>query len=245
MRNRIMQLNQPERDQDSRRGRRHGGNTDGNGEEENRGRRHHDRGQQEGGRGRHDGRHDGRRSGRHGRRSGGPRGRSRARRGEARTILLDLLRDGPKHGYEMIKTLEERSGGQYVPSPGTVYPTLQYLEDQGLVRAEQEAERRVYQLTEAGIAELDAQAASIADFWAQFDPQPVTIAGQPEVRFLEEELEHLSRIIWSGLRDAIAQDDQPTIRQVREVVEACQTQVRAVIAREAVSGTVETEEDEA
>ena len=62
-----------------------------------------------------------------------------------RYILLDALRDGPKHGYEIIKTLEERSGGKYVPSPGTVYPTLQYLEDQGLVRATEEADRRIYQ----------------------------------------------------------------------------------------------------
>lgn len=163
-------------------------------------------------------------------RRGGKRGC--ARRGEARTILLDVLRFGPKHGYEMIKTLEERSGGQYVPSPGTVYPTLQYLEDQGLVRAEQDAERRVYHLTEAGTAELDAQAATIADFWAQFESPSATSNGQPEVGFLEEELAHLSRIVWSGLREAIAQNDQATIRRVRQAVEACQTQVRETIVGE-------------
>lgn len=173
------------------------------------------------------GRHE---RGQHGGRGprGGPRGR--ARRGEARYILLDVLRDGPKHGYEIIKTLEERSGGQYVPSPGTVYPTLQYLEDQGLVRAEQEAERRVYHLTDAGTIELAAQAAAIADFWAQFDPQPAPSAGQPEIGFLEEELAHLNRIVWSGLRTAIAQNDQTTLRRVRQVIEACQTQVREAIA---------------
>jgi DNA-binding PadR family transcriptional regulator len=147
-----------------------------------------------------------------------------------------VLRDGPKHGYEMIKTLKERSAGQYVPSPGTVYPTLQYLEDQGLVRAEQDAERRVYQLTEAGTAELATQAELIGEFWAQFAPQPATAIGQPELGFLEEELDHLNRIIWSGLRNAIAKDNQATIRQVREVVEACQTQVRTVIAG-AATGT--------
>ncbi len=223
MRNRTMGPEQAGRDQDSRRGRRHGGDVDENRRGDIPERRRHDRGQQESGRGRR-GEHHGRRGDRRG---------GRARRGEARTILLDVLRDGPKHGYEMIKTLEERSGGQYVPSPGTVYPTLQYLEDQGLVRAEQDAERRVYQLTEAGTAELETQAAAIADFWAQFAPQPATAAGQPEVGFLEEELDHLNRVVWSGLRSAIAQDKQPTIRQVREVIEACQTQVRAVIAGEA------------
>lgn len=173
------------------------------------------RDEHEGDRGRHSGRH-------------GSRGR--ARRGEARYILLDVLRDGPKHGYEMIKTLEERSSGQYIPSPGTVYPTLQYLEDQGLVRAEQDAERRVYQLTEAGRTELDAQAVAIAEFWTQFAPQLAPLTGQPEVGFLEEELAHLNRIVWSGLRDAIAQNDQASIRRVRQAVETCQTQVRELIA---------------
>ncbi|MEZ4707789.1 MAG: PadR family transcriptional regulator [Caldilineaceae bacterium] len=186
-------------------------------------------------RARPDERGSGRRSGRghHEKGRGGHRDRrrgkrGRARRGEARYILLDVLRDGPKHGYEMIKALEERSAGQYVPSPGTVYPTLQYLEDQGFVRAEQDAERRVYHLTETGTAELEMQAAAVADFWSQFEPLP-TGADQPEVRFLEEELEHLNRIVWNGLREALVQDNQPLIRQVREVVEACQTQVRQVI----------------
>ncbi|MBK8799860.1 MAG: PadR family transcriptional regulator [Anaerolineales bacterium] len=62
-------------------------------------------------------------------------------------------------------------GGRYIPSPGTVYPTLQYLEDQGFVRANQEAERRTYQLTEAGQAELDAQAEQVTAFWKRFADQ--------------------------------------------------------------------------
>ncbi len=165
--------------------------------------------------------------GHHGREHGGKR--RRARRGEARYILLDVLRDGPKHGYEIIKTLEERSAGEYVPSPGTVYPTLQYLEEQGLLHAQQESERRVYQLTNAGEAELEAQAESIAAFWSRFSTQEARTIDSPEVTFLEDELEHLSRIVWNGLRDAIAQGNQEQIRRVRQVVEACQAQVREVI----------------
>lgn len=190
---------------------------------------------EESGRGHSEGRHSGRRGGPRGRRVGirerhgklrGKRGR--ARRGEARYILLDALRDGPKHGYEIIKTLEERSAGEYVPSPGTVYPTLQYLEDQGFVSANEESERRVYQLTEAGTAELEAQAEPIAAFWTRFEVQ-AAMGVQPEIRFLEEELEHLNRVVWSSLRGAIAQGDQTLIREVRQTVEACQSQVREVI----------------
>lgn len=168
-----------------------------------------------------------------GRRSGGPGGegpRGRARRGDARTIILDALRDGPKHGYEIIKALEERSAGRYVPSPGTVYPTLQFLEDQGLVRSHEEAERRVYQLTEAGKTELDAQSRQVAAFWERMGGRGLPPATQHELNFLYEELEHLNRIVRSALRPAIAEDQSDTIRRVRGVIEECQEKVRRIIA---------------
>lgn len=166
----------------------------------------------------------------HGRHGGGER--DRARRGDARYILLDALRDGPKHGYEIIKALEDRSGGRYVPSPGTVYPTLQYLEDQGLVRSSQEADRRIYQLTEAGQAELVAQTEQVNAFWKRMGGHGAPAASQHEVSFLQEELEQLNRIVWSGLRPAIAQGQQDPIRRVRNAVEECQNKVRAIIAAE-------------
>jgi DNA-binding PadR family transcriptional regulator len=175
------------------------------------------------GKGRHKHDHHG---GRHG------SGRDRARRGDARYILLDALRDGPKHGYEIIKALEERSAGQYIPSPGTVYPTLQYLEDQGFVRSNQEAERRIYQLTEAGQAELDAQAEQVTAFWGRIAGRDITAPIQHEVNFLQDELEHLNRIVWSGLRPAIAQGQQDPIRRVRSAVEECQNKIREMITTE-------------
>jgi DNA-binding PadR family transcriptional regulator len=147
-----------------------------------------------------------------------------------RYILLDALRDGPKHGYEIIKTLEEKSGGQYAPSPGTVYPTMQFLEDQGLVRADQEAERRVYSLTEAGQADLDAHAEEVADFWARFAGPDTSPASQPEVRFLRDDLDDLTRTVWSGLRDVAGRDDLETVRAVRGALARCREEVRAVIA---------------
>ena len=174
--------------------------------------------------------HERRGPGGRGRPGGREGGRDRARRGDARYILLDALRDGPKHGYEIIKTLEERSGGKYVPSPGTVYPTLQYLEDQGLVRATEEADRRIYQLTDAGQAELEAQALQIAAFWQRINGSTVAPATQQEVSFLQDELDHLERVVWSGLRLAIAGGQQETIRRVRSAVEECQDKVRAIIA---------------
>jgi DNA-binding PadR family transcriptional regulator len=81
---------------------------------------------------------------------GGRRGGPRARRGDIRRALLSALEDGPAHGYELITRLEGRSGGMWRPSPGSVYPTLQMLEDEGLVRSEEREGKRVYELTDAG-----------------------------------------------------------------------------------------------
>ena len=86
---------------------------------------------------------------------GGHRGgRGRMRRGDTRFALLSALTEGPGHGYELIQRLEERTGGRWKPSPGSVYPTLQLLEETGLVRSEQRDDKRVYEITEAGQAAL-------------------------------------------------------------------------------------------
>ncbi len=78
------------------------------------------------------------------------RGRHRVRRGDVRSAVLALLDDRPMHGYEMIQELEERTGGRWTPSAGSIYPTLQLLEDEGLVTPEEVEGRKVYSLTEAG-----------------------------------------------------------------------------------------------
>jgi DNA-binding PadR family transcriptional regulator len=78
------------------------------------------------------------------------RGRHRVRRGDVRSAVLALLDDRPMHGYEMIQELEERTGGRWTPSAGSIYPTLQLLEDEGLVKPEEVEGRKVYSLTEAG-----------------------------------------------------------------------------------------------
>jgi DNA-binding PadR family transcriptional regulator len=75
--------------------------------------------------------------------------------GELRLVILRLLKEQPRHGYDIIKALEERMAGCYTPSAGTVYPTLQLLEDQGLVRAVEADGKRVYHITPAGEALLE------------------------------------------------------------------------------------------
>jgi DNA-binding PadR family transcriptional regulator len=75
--------------------------------------------------------------------------------GDLRFVLLALIEEQPRHGYELIKALEERTGGAYRPSPGVIYPTLSLLEDEGFVRpAEAAAGRKLYEITDDGRAAL-------------------------------------------------------------------------------------------
>ena len=90
---------------------------------------------------------------------GGPHGRGRGGRGRrpnVRTAVLRLLAERPMHGYEMITELEARTNGVWRPSPGSVYPTLQMLEDEGLIVSEETGGRRRFTLTDAGRAEAEA-----------------------------------------------------------------------------------------
>jgi DNA-binding PadR family transcriptional regulator len=163
----------------------------------------------------------------HGRRGG------RARRGESKYLLMDALQGGPKHGYEIIKSLEERSAGQYAPSPGVVYPTLQFLSEAGLVRAEQDGDRRVFHLTDEGRRELAAHTDEVTEFWSQFAP-PTATAARAEIGFVEEELEYLERAVRAGLRGNPTAD---LVRRVRQAIEGCRGEVRRLIAESESSGS--------
>lgn len=98
---------------------------------------------------------------------GGPRGRVFAS-GELRLFLLHLLAGADRHGYELIKAVEELTGGAYAPSPGVVYPTLSLLVDEGLIaEVPGEGARRAFTLTEAGRAEIAARAEAIGTIAAR------------------------------------------------------------------------------
>ncbi|ALV46248.1 PadR family transcriptional regulator [Arthrobacter alpinus] len=86
---------------------------------------------------------------------------TRVGRGEVRSAVLALLAEQPMHGYQIIHEIEERSGGSWKPSAGSVYPTLQLLADEGLISAEEANGRKVYSLTDAGreaVADSDSPA---------------------------------------------------------------------------------------
>jgi DNA-binding PadR family transcriptional regulator len=91
--------------------------------------------------------------------------------------VLDTVADAPRHGYEIMQVIEERSKGGYRPSPGVIYPTLQLLDETGLVRGSEKEGRKVYEITEAGRRELEANRESVRDFYAQQDEAPWEVYG--------------------------------------------------------------------
>ena len=114
----------------------------------------------------HRGRHGwGGHMGRHGRRFG-----RFFEHGDLRTVVLALLEEQPRHGYELIKELEERTGGAYRPSPGVVYPTLALLEDEGMIRqAGGETGRKLYEITDDGKTELDRNRTGVEAVFARME----------------------------------------------------------------------------
>jgi DNA-binding PadR family transcriptional regulator len=100
---------------------------------------------------------------------GGPWGHRRgprARRGDVRAALLLLLAEEPRNGYQLIQEIERRTEGFWKPSPGSVYPSLQQLEDEGLVRAQEQDGRRTYVLTDEGRAYVDSRRDELGDPFA-------------------------------------------------------------------------------
>ena len=115
------------------------------------------------------------------------------RRGDVRTAILAVLAEEPGHGYEIIQALEAKSGGRWRPSPGSVYPTLQQLEDEDLVRSQERDGKRVYDITEAGRDEAQRRLAESGAPWEDDGPdlrgnikhlimayRQVLMAGSPE-----------------------------------------------------------------
>jgi DNA-binding PadR family transcriptional regulator len=99
---------------------------------------------------------------------GGPRG-PRVRRGDVRAAILDVLSVEPMNGYQIIQQIAERSGGAWKPSPGSVYPTVQQLEDEGLVEGVESDRRRLLTLTDEGRAYVEAHPEELAATWRVFD----------------------------------------------------------------------------
>ncbi len=105
---------------------------------------------------------------------------SRMARGDVRAAVLSLLAEKPMHGYQIIAEIEQRSGGAWKPSAGSVYPTLQLLTDEGLIEFEVADGRKTYSLTEAGQAEADAAVDRAAPWETSGQRDPLGMGALPK-----------------------------------------------------------------
>src|SRR5439155_23794556 len=136
----------------------------------------------------------------------GPGGRHgpRVDRGEVKYLILSVLQDGPKHGYEIMRAIEEKSQGSYVPSAGSIYPTLQLLEDMAYIQGRETEGRKIFSITEAGKAYLVEHQEEAKTAWGRFGEHPwrgmFPNFGNDDQRQLRDELVGLARSLFAGGR---------------------------------------------
>jgi len=139
----------------------------------------------------------------------------RMRRGDIKFHLLEILKETPRHGYEIISELEKQSGG-YRPSPGSVYPTLQMLEEAGYLTSEQIDSKKVYTITAEGLKFLEERGET------RFEADP-KMAQAHEIR---KSLMKLGAAVMDGARDG----DEETLKRINEIVNQARRDVYAVLA---------------
>ncbi|MBS1792588.1 MAG: PadR family transcriptional regulator [Acidobacteria bacterium] len=148
----------------------------------------------------------------------GPGGRGefmRMRRGDIKYHLLEILKETPRHGYEIISELEKRSGG-YRPSPGSVYPTLQMLEEGGFLTSEQIEGKKVYTITEEGLRLLEERGGT------PFEAPPKMV----QAFEMRKSLMKLGAAAMDGVRDG----DEETIRRIAEIVNRARREIYSILA---------------
>jgi DNA-binding PadR family transcriptional regulator len=147
-------------------------------------------------------------------------------RGDLKVIILELLKEQPRHGYDIIRALEDRMRGTYRPSPGSVYPTLQMLEDLGYVTSTQQDGKKIYAITDEGRRYLSDQQPTIDDIRSRISAG-WDAAQRPEVADLMHEMQQLARALFRhGARGAL--QDPERLKQLRAILARARAEVDAM-----------------
>jgi len=125
-------------------------------------------------------------------RAAGGRRRRPLDHGDLRLLILSLISEQPRHGYDLIAEVERRTNGTYKPSPGVMYPALAIIQDMGLAKVKKEDGKNVYYITEAGEAELESEAETLDKIEARLDAlaNPNTQHDPRDIRLASRRLRH-------------------------------------------------------
>jgi len=161
---------------------------------------------------------------------GGPRGRGPRRRqmfesGEMKFVILRLIKEKPRHGYEIIKALEEKMSGCYTPSAGTVYPTLQLLEDQGFVKVVETEGKKVYHITPEGEAFLEENRSTLDDILGRVKDAVHGFAGG-SMGDINQTFAQLAKVTFKKAWQAGPEDEKT--RRIHEILKKAVGEVEAV-----------------
>jgi DNA-binding PadR family transcriptional regulator len=144
--------------------------------------------------------------------------------GNLKYVVLQLLAEKPRHGYEVIKAIEERFGGTYSPSPGTVYPTLAMLEDMGYAKVTlEEGGKKVYEITDEGRAHLAENKPVVDDIFAKISEFAQNIFGEPMMQ-VHRAFKHVGQAVY--VRDQRRTPEQ--IQKVAEILERTAQELRDI-----------------
>ena len=164
-----------------------------------------------------------------GRRGGGHRRGGRMfEQGDLKLVILRLLDEKRRHGYEIIKEIEERSGGRYSPSPGTVYPTLTMLEEMGYASSSEEGGRKVYAITDEGRKYLAEHQVTVDNVFERLSELGASIFGDA-VRPAHEAMAELGRAYWRATMRRPATPE--TIAKVAETLRRAAADLEATAAK--------------
>jgi DNA-binding PadR family transcriptional regulator len=160
---------------------------------------------------------------------GGRRGRERKRMfsgGELRLVLLKLIADQPRHGYELIKAVEDMTGGEYAPSPGVVYPTLTMLEDMGHITEKKSKDsKKVYAATDEGRAHLDENSTEVDELIERLEGH-----AQHRRRGQRPEIGRAIGNLMTALRNRIAHDgwNEQLLNEVVDILDEAAQRIERV-----------------
>lgn len=145
--------------------------------------------------------------------------------GHLKYVILQLLDEKPRHGYEIIKEIEDRFGGAYAPSPGTVYPTLTLLEDLGYARAKpEEGGKKIYEITDEGRAHLAENKPLIDDIFSRIEEFAQSIFGEPMME-VNRGLKNVAAAIYGSKRQGRSSDQ---IRKIKEILDRAASEIEGV-----------------